>query len=164
MPHLPNRTSSLIVSPLFRELMIEAVSGPNEIVHGSREHKILELLLSEFKMTSELALAVPEPRDIRLKRVCDAIRANLSDNRTLDQMAADAGGCARTLGRLFLKETGLTFAQWRRQARLLDALTRLHQGQSITSVAFDTGYDSPSAFIEMFRRIMGCTPGQYLNS
>jgi AraC-like DNA-binding protein len=163
-PQLPRQVSTLAVSSLFRELMIAAVSGPNNVAAGTRECKILDLLFSELRITSDVALVVPDPRDIRLKRVCDALRSNPSDTRTLDQMAEAAGGCARTLARLFVKETGLTFAQWRRQVRLLAALTRLHQGQPVTSVAFDAGYDSPSAFIEMFRRVMGRTPGHYLDN
>ncbi len=31
-------------------------------------------------------------------------------------------------------------------------------------MAYDLGYDSPSAFIAMFRRSLGATPGHYLKS
>jgi AraC-like DNA-binding protein len=68
------------------------------------------------------------------------------------------------LERLFQKETGLTFAQWRRQLRLHAAIVRLNRGESVTSVALDAGYQNTSAFIEMFRRLVGCTPGRYLDS
>lgn len=163
-PHLPSQASVIAVSPLFRELLVTAVSGPNEIPIGGREQKILDLLLVEFRPAQEVALVLPEPTDRRLRRICTALRADPSDNRTLDEWAEIAGGCTRTLGRLFLKETGFTFAQWRRQVRLLDALVRLNQGQPVTTIALDAGYESPSAFIEMFHRVMGRTPGQYLNN
>jgi AraC-like DNA-binding protein len=163
-PDLPDRTSMIAVSPLFRELVLNAVSGPNEYAIGSREQKIIDLLLMEFRPTEQAALVLPEPTDRRLQRICSALRADPSDNRTLREWSEIAGGCARTLERLFLKETGLTFAQWRRQLRLLDALVRLNRGESVTCIALDTGYENPSAFIEMFRRIMGRTPGQYLDS
>ena len=32
----------------------------------------------------------------------------------------------------------------------------------MTGVAYDLGYDSPSAFIAMFRRSLGTPPGHYL--
>jgi AraC-like DNA-binding protein len=32
----------------------------------------------------------------------------------------------------------------------------------VTTVAFEVGYDSPSAFIAMFRKTLGATPGRYL--
>ena len=161
-PDLPDRASMIAVSPLFRELVLNAVSGPNELAIGSREQKIIDLLLMEFRPTDQPALVLPEPTDCRVQRVCSALRADPADNRTLGQWSEIAGGCARTLERLFLKETGLTFAQWRRQLRLLDALVRLHRGESVTGIALDTGYENPSAFIEMFRRVMGRTPGQFL--
>ena len=63
---------------------------------------------------------------------------------------------------LFLKETGLTFGAWRQRLRLISAVARLAEGQAVTTVAFDLGYDSPSAFIAMFRRQLGAPPGRYL--
>lgn len=163
-PQLPRLPAVIAVSPLFQALLLDAISGPNDVAAGSREQKVIDLLLMEFHLTEEAPLFIPEPTDARLQRVCAALRANPSDNRTLDEWAEIAGGCTRTLGRLFLKQTGLTFAQWRRQVRLLDAVVRLSRGEPVTSVAFDTGYESPSAFIEMFRRVMGRTPGQFLDS
>jgi AraC-like DNA-binding protein len=163
-PQLPFATCMLAVTPLFKELVVSAVAGPNEINVGGREAKIIELMVDEFTPTRDLALHLPEPEDIRLKRICSKLRSEPGDVRTLDEWSELAGGCTRTLGRLFVRETGMTFAQWRRQARLLDAIVRLNAGQSVTSVALDAGYESPSAFIEMFRRTMGTTPGQYLET
>ena len=72
-----------------------------------------------------------------------------------------AGATSRTLTRLFRSETGLSFSQWRQQFRILEALRRLGRGQAVTTVALELGYDSPSAFIAMFRKALGKTPGQY---
>lgn len=44
------------------------------------------------------------------------------------------------------------------------ALIRLAQGDPVTTVALELGYDSPSAFSAMFRRIMGSTPSDYFLS
>ncbi|WP_315984086.1 helix-turn-helix domain-containing protein [Aliamphritea spongicola] len=71
-------------------------------------------------------------------------------------------GCSeRTLARRFHKETGMTFGQWRQQARLLEALSRIASGQPIASIAQDLGYSSQSAFISMFRKALGKTPTRY---
>ena len=48
--------------------------------------------------------------------------------------------------------------------RLLAALERLATGVSVTNVALDLGYDSPSAFIAMFRRALGSTPKRYFST
>jgi len=50
---------------------------------------------------------------------------------------------------------------WQRQVRLLMGLIRIAEGQSVTAVAMEVGYESPSAFISMFRRALGTTPNQY---
>ena len=36
-------------------------------------------------------------------------------------------------------------------------------GTPVTTVAMDMGYESPSAFTAMFRRVMGKTPRHYLS-
>jgi AraC-like DNA-binding protein len=70
----------------------------------------------------------------------------------------------RTLYRRFLKETGITFARWKQQARLLESVRRLAEGISVTTVAFDLGYESASAFSTMFRRSLGVAPRSFLKT
>ena len=60
-----------------------------------------------------------------------------------------------------MEETGLSFAQWRQQARLLRALELIADGVAVTTIALELGYDNVSAFIDMFRRALGTTPGRY---
>lgn len=55
----------------------------------------------------------------------------------------------------------MTFHEWRTQLRLLEAVDRLSQGQQVTDIATELGYKSPSAFIAMFRRSLGVSPGHY---
>ena len=57
----------------------------------------------------------------------------------------------------------MTFGQWRRQLRLMRAVTLLSEGRAVTTVAYDLGYHSPSAFIAMFRQTLGAPPGRYLS-
>jgi AraC-like DNA-binding protein len=94
--------------------------------------------------------------------VTDVLIADPGDGRDLKDWAKTAGASERTLARLFVKETGMTFGTWRQRRRLLAAIGRLAEGQPVTAVAFDLGYDSPSAFITMFRKTLGATPGRYL--
>ncbi len=101
------------------------------------------------------------PGDKRLARICAAIMRAPALRRPLAAWGSEVGASSRTLARLFLRETGLSFGAWCRQARLLDAVARLAQGQKVTSVALDLGYDSPSAFTSMFRRHLATTPSRY---
>ncbi len=73
-----------------------------------------------------------------------------SVSEPLDALAKDAGAGVRTLERLFVKETGMTFRRWRQRARLLAALHRLAAGEPVTSTALSVGFRSTSAFIAMY--------------
>jgi AraC-like DNA-binding protein len=129
-----------------------------------RRRLITTLVLNEIRAATVAPLHLPEPADPRLMRITSALREQPGDSRTLTAWAAEAGASTRTLSRLFLAETGMTFRQWQRQARLLAALVRLAQGTPVTSLAFDLGYESPSAFISAFRRALGKTPRRYFDA
>ena len=76
-------------------------------------------------------------------------------------LGARHGTTSRTLARGFRRETGMSFSEWRRRARLLGALAWIAEGRPILAVALDLGYDSPSAFSAMFKREFGLPPSQY---
>jgi AraC-like DNA-binding protein len=75
-----------------------------------------------------------------------------------------AGMSRRTFMRAFSAEAGMSFGRWRQQARLFAALEMLAQRKSVTEAAVAVGYDSVSAFIEMFRKMLGTTPQMYFRS
>jgi AraC-like DNA-binding protein len=146
------------VPPLLRELVLAGVEAPGE---GPRRELLVALLLQEVSAAPLAPLHLPEPEDPRLKRITAALGADPGDPRTLAAWGKEVGASVRTLSRRFLAETGMTFRQWQRQARLLTALVRLAQREPVTRVALDLGYDSPSAFIHAFHRALGTTPGRY---
>src|SRR5690606_42123969 len=65
------------------------------------------------------------------------------------------------LARLFLSETGVSFGQWRQQLDVALAVQMPCSGEPVQRVADRRGYDTPSAFIAMFRRVMARTPARY---
>jgi transcriptional regulator GlxA family with amidase domain len=67
----------------------------------------------------------------------------------------------RSFTRAFKRETGMGVALRRQQVRLLEALSLLSTGSSVTSVAMDVGYDSASAFCAMFEPALGVSPSRY---
>jgi AraC-like DNA-binding protein len=89
--------------------------------------------------------------------------ANPADNRTQAEWAQQIGASERTLGRLFIRHLGMNFGAWRRRLRLLEAIDRLGDGASVTEVAYELGYGSPSAFIAMFRENLGIAPARFFS-
>lgn len=161
---LPTECGVVGVSPLLRELILAAADLPQPYDLAGRDGRVMELILHEVRGLPVVPLHLPEPTDSRLRQITAAIRENPADTRTLEAWGRYAGASPRTLARLFPAETGMTFRHWRRQARLLDGLMRLAGGEPVTSVALEVGYENPSAFISVFRRTLGVTPGRYFST
>jgi AraC-like DNA-binding protein len=160
---LPAAIRVIAVSPLLRELILRACALPVLYDEGGADGRLMSLILDEIAALPSLALDLPMPRDRRLHALCHRLRADPGDTRSLDAWARESGASARTLARLFRKETGLGFADWRQQARLLAAMARLAEGQPIMRIALDLGYDSASAFAAMFKRALGAPPSRYFD-
>lgn len=158
---LPSTCRVVAVSPLLRELILRAVELPVLYDEAGPGGRIAALIFDELRLLPSVPLHLPNPRDARLMRLCRALRDDPANPRTLTEWGAIVGASGRTLARIFAKETGMSFAAWRAQVRLLAALARLAGGEKVTSVALDLGYDSASAFIAMFRRQLGVTPSRY---
>ena len=160
-PTLPDSCCVVSVSPLLRELILHATTLPRLYAARSPDERLFQVILDQIKDLDVTPLALPIPQDQRLKQIFEHLAQDPADNRTLDGWGFTVGATARTLSRLFRKQTGMSFRQWRQQVRILEALKRLGQGEPVTSVAINLGYDSPSAFISMFKKSLGKTPGQY---
>jgi AraC-like DNA-binding protein len=160
---LPREPRAIRTPPLLREAVRRAATWPGVELDQAQTH-IAEVIISELAASKEESLGLPRPEDPRLVRITEVLASDLSDNRRLEQWAAWAGIAPRTLMRHFVAETGLTFAQWRQQARLLRALELVADGLPVTTIALELGYDNVSAFIDMFRRTSGTTPGRYVTA
>lgn len=60
--------------------------------------------------------------------------------------------------RWFMKNHGITFQAYQRMFRINSAFKKIKEGESITSAAFDAGYESLSGFNDSFKAIFGVSP------
>lgn len=162
--YLPNEVCVLQVTPLLRELIVEAVASGPDYEPDSPQSRLISVILDQIHTQSVTSLKLPLPSDPRLRRVTQSLINNPADPRDLDGFAQDVGASKRTLVRLFPVQTGMTFREWRQQRRLFHALELLMTGASVTSIALEAGYDNTSAFIAMFRRCLGTTPMRYMKT
>ncbi len=149
------------VSPLLRAAILRIVEfGPDYPAEGP-EANIAAVVRDELRAAEVAPLHLPTLSDPRAKRVAIAFERDPADRRSRAEWARIAGASERTLERLFHADAGMSFGRWQRQVRLLRALEGLAQGRSVTEVGLEVGFETPSAFIAMFRSAMGTTPGRY---
>src|SRR5471032_1578382 len=145
------------VSSLLRELMA-ALEQHDQGEQSAREQLLGEMILDELPRCAGRALRVPLPKDKRLKALCDALIADPGAEHTLEDWAGQVGASERTLTRLFERELGMRFSQWRQQVRLAHAAPLIARGVPLSQVAAQLGYASQSAFSAMFKKTFGSTP------
>lgn len=149
----------LAVEPLLRELILAYTRMPDD---GAPERaRLRAVLFDRLKASPQRPLHLPAPSDPRLQQVCALLREDPADGRTLAELGRHAGAGERTLSRLFRAELGMSFPQWRTQARLYKALVLLAEGAPVTATAHACGWSSASAFIDVFRKVFGHTPGAH---
>lgn len=149
------------ISPLLRELILAAIDIPLPYANDSRDGRLMRLLLDEVLRVPTLPLHLPRPDDAGLREICEEIVETPDSDLTLADWGARLGLDPKTIQRRFARDTGMTFGQWRQQARLLAALEKLAAGEKVVDVALDLGYDSPSAFATMFKRQFGMPPSAF---
>jgi AraC-like DNA-binding protein len=149
----------LVVSPLLREVVLAACAEPLASAPRGRGRLLAELALDEINRAATLPLRLPMPRDARLRRAIAAMQARPLADMPLEHLAGVAGAAPRTLARLFRAETGLSFRQWRQQARMTEAMAALTMGASAGRAATGAGYASQASFGAAFRAMFGVTPG-----
>jgi AraC-like DNA-binding protein len=161
---LPRKCAVIPVSPLLRELVLRACTHAKLRKEVSVERRILECIVDQLQAVESIPLQLPHVSDPRARRIVESLSANPSDPRTLAALCKACGASKRTIQRLFLEETRMTFNRWRQQLRLLHALQLLASGEKVTVAALDSGYHSASAFIATFRKQLGATPARYLRT
>jgi AraC-like DNA-binding protein len=157
------RCAVLYVTPLLRELIVEAVRVGQLRLRNSYECALRDLLIAQLARASPVPTYVTLPQEERALAIAQAILRNPSASQPLAALCAKVGVSVRTIERAFLKDVGISFEAWRRQVRLTRAVEYLVSGCSIKQVAFNIGYRQPSAFVEMFRRTFGATPKAWIS-
>jgi len=158
---LPRKCCVINVPALLRELILHACAcGALRRCIPWHSH-LIDVILDQLCVIDVVPLQLPLPRDPRALRVAEVLVANPSDQRTLAQLSSGNGASRRTIERLFVDSTGMTFGRWRQQLRLMHAMRLLGAGAPVTQAALDAGYSTPSAFIAAFRKTQGATPSLY---
>jgi AraC-like DNA-binding protein len=158
-PLQPDTPAIVAVTPLLHELLL-ALTDPATPPPPELDH-LRAVLCDRLRRTSHEPISLPAAQDPRLACAYAIALEDLQTPMPLSVLADAACTTERTLSRLFHRETGMSYPQWRAQARAIHAMILLAQGESVTDTADLCGWSTTSAFIDSFRRAMGQTPGAY---
>ncbi len=159
--NLPEQCCVVQVTPLLRELIVTFLARPRDYTPESAEARLADCLVDQIAASRIAPLHLPIPGSAKLRAVAERLLDDPASPGSLHDCAAAATVSPRTFERRFRQETGMTFRTWRQQAKLMRALEFLADGQPVNDVADQLGYEGPSAFIAMFRKAFGTTPGRY---
>ncbi len=160
LPCVPAQCRVVVPDRLFDALLAEAATFGANYAPGSAEDRLVQVLVDRIGRLAPVALSLVSVREARIQPIAAALLANPADSRVLDELADAAGVTARTAARLFVRDTGITFGQWRQQRRLFSALEALDRGASVGEAASAVGYHDVSSFIAVFREALGATPAR----
>ena len=158
---LPERCCTLAISSLIKELVARLTREGVEYPPESHPARLTRVTLDELATMPQQKLSLPVSSHPKIRAMADALVSQPDDRSTFKAWAKRLALSERSLARLMLRETGLTFGRWRQQLQLIIALRELASGVSVQNVAANLGYESVNAFITMFKKTMGSTPAHY---
>jgi AraC-like DNA-binding protein len=144
------------IGPLLREPVLALLEE-----QGDRERvmRLAGVVIGELARAGDATTFTPMPSDLKTRQVAELLLNDPADDRDLDALARAVGVSGRTLSRLFLHETGLTFKVWRQRAHPCSNRA-VGTAQPIKRVATKLRFSSTAAFSFAFRFAFRQVTGQ----
>jgi AraC-like DNA-binding protein len=159
---LPQQVCALVVSPLLKALLDDLRQNyPAALPYTGAQNRRLQVLMDELESAQCVGSYLPTSDDALVSPILLALNSAPGTEHTTAQWAKFVHTTERTLMRRFQRELGMTLLEWRQRLRVVKAMPMLQSGMKVENISQDLGYASTSAFIAMFRRMMGVTPDEY---
>ena len=158
---LPAECRSFTITPLIRELIRSLAKLPPQYPATGTTSRLAQVLLDQLAQLAPDDVFLPISDNHRLQQIASSLLSNPADRSTIAEWGHRHAMSERTLARLVLSETGMTFGRWRERLHIIIALQRLSIGASVQAVSMELGYEGPNSFITMFKKTMGQSPGKY---
>ncbi|MCG3460461.1 helix-turn-helix transcriptional regulator [Xenorhabdus bovienii] len=155
---ISRQSEILQTTPLLRVILERiAISSFDTDWHQGKGTHLLAVFFDEMSEAGKEPTLLPLPSDRRLARLpFDQLPP------PLQMLATHIGASEKTITRIFLRETGMNYQQWRQQWRLIKAIELLAQDKTLSYVAQELGFANDSAFVTFFRKNMGRPPREYM--
>lgn len=104
---------------------------------------------------------VPSLLDHRLRAAIAYMREHVAERITVEDIAAKAGVSRASIFALFKEQLNTTPQVFLSAVRVEEAMRRVTEGESLTSVALDLGFSAPGNFSRFFKEHTGVSPSTY---
>ena len=141
--------------------LLELVERPGEagVLAPLVQKEIHYRLLTSRQGATLRALLQTDGHAGRIGQVIAHLRAHVADPLATEELARLAGMSRSSFHEHFRTVTATTPLQYQKELRLLQARERLQAGgQSVSAVAFEVGYESPTQFSREYARKFGASP------
>lgn len=130
---------------------------------GMREELLGQLLVALVEQATGNRTIIDNVQIERkyVLRACDFLRAQLSLNHSLTELADNVGIDAFRLIRAFNHCLGMPPFRYLESLRIREAQRLLENEHSLVDIACELGFTDQSYFNRRFKRQMGVSPGQY---
>lgn len=132
--------------------------------------ELYQFAVSFFRLLPQLCEPVCFPlmqpyilvHDGRLRPVLAYMKAHLTQELTIENVASYFGYSVRNLTRLFTR-SGLRFVRYLNYLRVVRAIELLADGKmNVEQTAYFVGFSSPNSFSRVFRQLTGSSPSYFL--
>lgn len=161
---MPDTTCAITVSPLVRAALDHLREHPPALPPTAAEERLLRVLADQLAGATTVQSFLPTSDDALLGPVLRILEQEPGNTCSVAELARAANTTERTLTRRCQRDLGISFAEWRQRLRVVKAMPMLEAGRTVEAIALDLGYSSASAFITMFKRLMGVTPDEFRRS
>ncbi|WP_417443930.1 AraC family transcriptional regulator [Joostella sp.] len=160
--NLPNDSFAFETSDFLNSILERIISYSNPSTLTQQQNRVIDVFLDELSSLKPSKTFLPTSQDQRINRVLYSLMNNLSSKHTINYYASKSCVSPRTLSRLFNKELGMSFGDWKMRLKLMEAVKLLGENKSVKEIAFNLGYENVSSFIVTFKKYYGKTPTNYL--
>lgn len=97
-----------------------------------------------------------------LNHVIDYIEKHITEDLSLEEIAAEAGVSDYHLRKIFFYLSGMTLSEYIKNRKLSEANKDLLKGEKVTDVAYKYGYQSMDGFTRAFKKWNGSLPSDVI--
>ena len=122
---------------------------------------LLQNLITDFSLIPQMGLP-DKGREEKINEIMQYLWANYSGEITMTEIAEKVYLSRSVASRLFKAATGENFPDYLKKLRLSSVKRALERTDlSVTQIALENGFSSPSALNRTFRESFGISPGEY---